>query len=108
MKAAEAPGEGGGGHGGRSAGGGWLAGLLLFLVGLILIGGFAYPMLQRRAKPAVSDDVHDVILGRLDRIEHDLRQLDRIEGRLTLLEERQARSPSPRPSPSRGEGAGTR
>ena len=93
MKASEAEGGGRGGHGqGQGKSGGWLAGLLLFLVGLILIGGFAYPMFQRRSHPAASgsDDVHDVILGRLDRIEQDLKQLDRIEGRLTLLEERQA------------------
>lgn len=88
MKASEAE---GGGQARRGGGQGWLGGLLLFLVALILIGGFAYPMLQRRLQPTApgSDDVHDVILGRLDRIEQELRQLDRIEGRLTLLEERQ-------------------
>ncbi len=84
----ESGGDGAGG--GKASGGNWLGILLLFLVGLILVGGFAYPLLKSRGRSSPADDVHDVILGQLGRMQQDLKRLDRIEGRLALLEERQA------------------
>lgn len=89
-----------GGGGGKS--GSWLGMLLLFLVGLIFVGGFAYPLLKSRGRSLPADDVHDVILGQLSRMERDLKRLDRIEGRLTLLEERQAQQAAEQDRPGPG------
>lgn len=82
--------ESGGDGGGKASGGNWIGMLLLLLVGLIFVGGFAYPLLTSRGRSSPTDDVHDVILGQLGRMQQDLKRLDRIEGRLILLEERQA------------------